>query len=94
MINSFANMNEQMNKRDLFSIYQSYAFLNNDHRVVMLPGIPQLINSHSLNMSMMVRNSNFKDNYMSRQSMDHDQLDSTKAVRNLKSQLKSKHIHY
>lgn len=90
MINDFANISEQLNKHDLYSLYQSYGYFNDD-RMMMLPGLPHLLNSYPMHMSMMAHNAHFNDICMPRQSIDHEQHNTKKAVGVVKSQLKSKY---
>jgi hypothetical protein len=90
MINEFSSISEKLNKHELYNLYHSYGYFNDD-RMMMLPGLPHLLNSYPMQLSMMAHSGHFNDIcIMPRQSMDHEQNNAKKAVGVVKSQLKSK----
>lgn len=92
MIHEFSNISEQLNKHELYNLYHSYGYFNDD-RMMILPGLPHQLSSYPMHMPMMSHSDHFNDIcIMPRQSMDHEQckVNTKKAVGVVKSQLKSK----
>ena len=90
MIHEFSNISEQLNKHELYNLYHSYGYFNDD-RMMILPGLPHHLSSYPMHMTMMAHSDHSNDIcIMPRQSMDHEQCNTKKAVGVVKSQLKSK----